>query len=56
MRNKILIILFIMSLITCIISGIMLDSESNIPVIAAIISGVYICMFGGANFDAREKI
>lgn len=55
MRNKILIILFIISLLMCIVSASMLDSESTTPVVTALISGVYICMFGGANFGCSRK-
>lgn len=56
MRNKILIMLFIISLLMCIVSASMLDSESTTPVVTALISGVYICMFGGVNFGCRKNV
>ena len=55
MRNKILIILFILSLLTLLVSAITVDSGSYGHVIAAIISGTYACLFGGANFGCSRK-
>lgn len=55
MKNKILIILFILSLLTLLVSAMTVDSGSYGHVIAAIISGTYACLFGGANFGCRKS-
>lgn len=55
MRNKVLIILFILSILTLLFAAITVDSGSYGHVIAAIISGTYACLFGGANFGCSRK-
>jgi hypothetical protein len=55
-RNKILIILFIISILTLLFAAMTVESGSYGHVIAAIISGTYACLFGGANFGCRKSV